>query len=222
MPKSFAGAEMSRTLLVATALLLLVGVLVPAIADLLWMAGTVIALVPAAVWAGKDLLAKRFGADVLAVFALAGTLLVGEYLAGSVIGVMLGTGQLLDDYARRRARRDLIALLDRAPRQARVYLDGDTRLVPVAEITVGERIVVTTGEVVAVDGRLLTDGVFDGSALTGEPLPVTRARGEQVRSGVVNAGEAVEAITTATADESTYAGVMRLAEQAAAEGAPVV
>jgi heavy metal translocating P-type ATPase len=217
---------MSRLLLIAVTVLLAAGglaVLVwPEAADPLWMAGTVVALVPAVVWAGKDLLAKRFGADLLAVFALAGTLLVGEFLAGSVIGVMLGTGQVLDDYARRRARRDLSALLDRAPRQARVRAAGQTQIVPVAEVVVGQTVIVASGEVIPVDGRLQDSGVFDESALTGEPMPVNRARGEEVRSGVVNAGPAVELTATAKADESTYAGVMRLAEQAAAESAPVV
>ncbi|GAB3887466.1 heavy metal translocating P-type ATPase [Kibdelosporangium lantanae] len=138
-----------------------------------------------------------------------------------MIAVMLGTGQVLDDFARRRARRDLTALLDRAPRQARVRRDVVV-VMPVAEVAVGDQVVVATGEVVAVDGRLVADGVFDESALTGEALPVQRRRGDQVRSGVVNVGGSVDLVATATVDGSTYAGVMRLAEQAAAEGAPVV
>jgi cation transport ATPase len=216
----------SRSLLIVVTVLLAAGglaVLVyPAAADPLWMAGAAAALVPAAVWAAKDLLARRFGADLLAVFALAGTLLVGEYLAGSVIGVMLGTGRVLDDYARRRARRDLSALLDRAPRQARVRVNGETRVIPVADVVVGQQVIVASGEVAPVDGRLVGDGVFDESALTGEPMPVNRTRGEVVRSGVVNAGEAAELVATSIAADSTYASVMRLAEQAAAESAPVV
>ncbi|MCE7004656.1 cadmium-translocating P-type ATPase [Kibdelosporangium philippinense] len=213
---------MSRLLLIAAVVALAAGALIPAAADALWLAGTVVSLVPAMVWAGKDLLHKRFGADLLAVFALAGTLLVGEYLAGVVIGVMLGTGQVLDDYAKRRARRDLSALLERAPKQARVRIGHETCTVPVAEITVGQTVIVASGEVVPVDGRLLGDGEFDESALTGEALPVRRARGEPVCSGVVNAGRATELTATAPADESAYAGVVRLAEQAAAESAPVV
>ncbi|GAB3887461.1 hypothetical protein GCM10029964_053480 [Kibdelosporangium lantanae] len=59
-------------------MLLLAGVLVQAASGPLWMMGTLVALVPAAVWAGRDLLARRFGADLLAVFALAGTVLVGS------------------------------------------------------------------------------------------------------------------------------------------------
>ncbi len=86
----------------------------------------------------------------------------------------------------------------------------------------GDRLVVGAGEVVAVDGRLLSAAVLDESALTGEPLPVERVAGDDVRSGVVNAGEPFELIAMATAAESTYAGVVRLVEQAQASSAPFV
>ena len=72
------------------------------------------------------------------------------------------------------------------------------------------------------DGRLQSPGVFDESALTGEPLPVERRSGEDVRSGVVNAGQPIELVATALAEESTYAGVVRLVEQAQAASAPFV
>src|SRR5690606_36528254 len=86
----------------------------------------------------------------------------------------------------------------------------------------GDRLLVNSGEIVPVDGRLVEPGVFDESALTGEPLPVERRSGEDVRSGVVNAGRPVELLATATADQSTYAGVVRLVEQAQAASAPFV
>jgi heavy metal translocating P-type ATPase len=78
------------------------------------------------------------------------------------------------------------------------------------------------GEVVPVDGRLTQAGVFDESALTGEPMPVERPAGDDVRSGVVNAGGPVDLVATATSAESSYAGVLRLVEQAQASSAPVV
>jgi heavy metal translocating P-type ATPase len=92
----------------------------------------------------------------------------------------------------------------------------------VAEVVIGDRLLVGSGEIVPVDGRLLESGVFDESALTGEPLPVERSAGQDVRSGVVNAGQPVAMVATATAAESTYAGVVRLVEQAQAASAPFV
>ena len=81
----------------------------------------------------------------------------------------------------------------------------------------------TVVAVVPVDGRIVGSvAVLDESVLTGEPLQVERGAGESVRSGVVNAGTAFEMRATASADDSTYAGIVRLAEQAGAENAPIV
>lgn len=193
------------------------------VADGCWIAGTLIALVPAIIWVLVALRRGRLGVDVIAVLSLLGSLLVGEYLAGAIIAVMLAGGRALDAAATRRASRDLRALLERAPRFARRRVGTQVTVVAVTEIAVDDVIVVASGDVVPVDGRVLnTVAVLDESALTGESLTVERASGDTVRSGVVNAGDPFELRVTATAENSTYAGVVRLAEQAGAENAPVV
>jgi heavy metal translocating P-type ATPase len=195
----------------------------PSIADGFWIAGTVAAIVPAMWWVISGLRAGRFGVDILAVLSLAGSLAVGEYLAGALIAVMLATGQALDAAAERRATKDLRALLDRVPRTARRRTTDGVEVVDLDAVTVGDVVVVGPGEVLPVDGAVVGDtAVIDDSALTGEPLQVTYDRGDAVRSGSVNAGAGVEIRASATAADSTYAGIVRLAKQAAAESAPVV
>jgi heavy metal translocating P-type ATPase len=186
-----------------------------------WVAATVLGLAYSVWMVGADLLARRFGTDLLAALSLGGSLLVGEYLAGALIALMLGTGQVLEGYARRRAHRDLDALLDRAPRFAQLRSGNTVRTVPVGEIRVGDAVLVRSGEVVPVDGRLIEPGTFDESALTGEPMPVSRPVDDVVRSGVLNAGSAVAVRAVRTAADSAYASVVRLAERALAEAAPV-
>ncbi|HVV29849.1 MAG TPA: heavy metal translocating P-type ATPase, partial [Mycobacteriales bacterium] len=190
-------------------------------AELLWAAADVVALVPAALWVAADLRKGRWGADILAVLALASTLAIGEFLAGAIIATMVAIGRLLESAASRRARRDLSALLGRAPRQAHVRRGGELATVAISEVGAGDRVVVFPGEIVPAVGPCLGPGVFDESALTGEAEPVARAAGDGVRSGVVNAGAAIDVQASASADASTYAGVVRLAEQAAAAPAPV-
>lgn len=189
--------------------------------DILWALAAGMALVPAVWWVLLDLRAGRWGADLLAVLALGGTVAVGEYLAGAIIAVMVATGRVLESAARRRAGRDLSALLARAPEVARVRHGDRIDLIPIGQIRPDDVLVVRPGEVVPVDGTVLADGLFDESALTGESAAVERAAGEAVRSGVVNAGPAIDLRASATAEASTYAGVIRLAEQAAAQTAPV-
>lgn len=193
------------------------------VADVCWIVGTLVAVPPALAWVLVAVFRGRVGVDVIAVLSLVGTLLVGEYLAGALIAVMLASGHALDAAAGRRASRDLRALLARAPRFARRRVGTQVTVVPLAEVAVNDVLVVGPGEVVPVDGRI-TDSVavLDESALTGEPLQVERAVGEPVRSGVVNAGSAFELYATATADASTYAGIVRMAQQARADNAPIV
>jgi heavy metal translocating P-type ATPase len=192
-------------------------------ADLLWAAAAVVAVVPAAWWVVAALRQRRLGVDVIAVLALLGTLVVGEYLAGALIAVMLATGRTLEAAAQRRATRDLRALLERAPRTARRRVGDVVSTVAVDEVAVGDLLIVGPGEVVPVDG--VVDGgpaVLDEAALTGEPELVERAGGDPVRSGTVNAGTAFELRCTAPAAQSTYAGIVALVRQAGAESAPVV
>ncbi|MDW4904080.1 heavy metal translocating P-type ATPase [Streptomyces sp. ADMS] len=193
------------------------------LADLFWGLGTVSAVVPAVGWVLHALRHGRAGVDLIAVLALAGTLAVGEYLAGALIALMLATGRTLEAAAQRRASHDLRALLEHAPRSARRRTDAGVDTVPLADVGVGDLLVVGPGEVIPVDGRVVsTAAVLDESVLTGEPLQVERPQGETVRSGVVNAGGAFELRATATEQDSTYAGIVRLAQQAGAESAPVV
>ncbi|GII64646.1 ATPase P [Sphaerisporangium krabiense] len=191
--------------------------------DAVWAAGAAAAVVPAAWWVVSALRAGRLGVDLIAVLALVGALAVREFLAGAVIGVMLAGGRFLEDYALRRARRDLTALYERAPRTARRYEDGTAHVIDVEAIRRGDRLLVPAGEMVPTDGVVERGtALLDESALTGESLPVRHEAGDGVRSGVVNAGHAFDLIATATAGESTYAGVVRLAERTEAGTAPVV
>ena len=193
------------------------------LADDCWIAGTIAGLVPATGWVLTALVHKRAGVDLIAVLALAGTLVVGEFVAGALVAVMLATGRALDAAAERRASHDLRALLERAPHTARRRIGTKVSEIPLEQVLIGDLLIVGPGEVVPVDGAIEGSlAVLDESALTGEADPVERAVGDQVRSGVLNAGSAFEMRANATAADSTYAGVIALVQQAGAESAPVI
>ncbi|WP_107772986.1 heavy metal translocating P-type ATPase [Nocardioides sediminis] len=214
-------------LFAASTLLLSVGVLLWLLeshgaAEVSWVVGTAVGLVVALVSTAGAARRHRPTVDVIALLALGGALAVGEYFAGAMITTMLATGQLLESRAEARARRELGLLLERSPRTThRRGADGLVEI-PVDQAVPGDTLVVRTGEVVPVDGRLLTAATLDESALTGEPLPVDQPAGGIVRSGAVNAGTAFDLVATATAAESTYAGLVRLVEQAQASSAPFI
>ncbi|MDT0268615.1 heavy metal translocating P-type ATPase [Streptomyces sp. DSM 44915] len=192
-------------------------------ADVLWSVGTVCGLLPALVWVGLAVRRGRTGVDLIAVLALAGSLAVGEYLAGALIALMLATGRWLESAAEQRAAHDLRALVERAPRSARRRSATGVVTVPLGQVGPDDVLVVGPGEAVPVDGRVVgPTAVLDESALTGEPELVERAEGDRVRSGSVNGGDVFEIRATSTEADSAYAEIVRLARQAGAEGAPVV
>jgi heavy metal translocating P-type ATPase len=195
----------------------------PDAANVAWAVTTVAGIVPIAGEVVGGLLRREPGVDLIAILAMAGALALEEYLAGAVIAFMLSTGRSLEDFADARAHRELASLLARAPRSAHRYAGEALEAVPIEDVAAGDRLLVMKGEVVPVDGLLQAEaGVFDESALTGESRPVERSRGEQVRSGAVNAGSAFDLRAVATAAESTYAGIVRLVEEAQREKAPFV
>ena len=184
------------------------------LASVLWFGDTAVGLVVSVLWTVGAIRRRQPSVDVIAVLALVGALAVDEPFAGAVITVMLASGQLLEARAARRARRELSLLVERVPRTARRRVEDGVVEVAVDDVVVGDQLLVGAGEVVPADGRLLCSAVLDESALTGESLPVERVAGDDVRSGVLNAGQSIDLIVTAPAAQSTYAGVVRLVEQA--------
>jgi heavy metal translocating P-type ATPase len=191
-------------------------------AALCWTMGTVLGLGASVAWTAGAVRRHQLSVDVIAVLALAGALAVHEAFAGAMITVMLASGRLLEARAEARARRELGLLLERSPRTALRRVATGVVEVSVEDVARGDRLLVSTGALVPVDGRLLNDALLDEATLTGEPLPVERPAGADVRSGVVNAGAPFDLLATAVAAESTYAGLVRLVEQAQAQSAPFV
>jgi heavy metal translocating P-type ATPase len=166
---------------------------------------------------------RSLGVDTIALVAMVGALALDQLLAGVVIGLMFSGGEALESVASSRARRELSALIQRAPKVAQLRVGDGLEEVPVDQVRTGDIIVVRTGEVVPVDGTVVSpEAVIDTSTLTGEPLPRTASRGMAVLSGSANAGAPFEVRAGHPASESAYAALVRLVEQAQAQRAPFV
>lgn len=171
----------------------------------------------------RSMLHGRFGLDILAITAIVATVLVGEYVAALIVVLMLTGGDALEDYANRRAKRELDALLTRAPQFAHLVVDGGYQEVPIDQVRVGDALLVRPSEIVPVDGVLVSAHAdFDQSSITGESIPVAKSAGDEVLSGSVNGQEAVELRATSTAASSQYQQIVALVAQAAESKAPVV
>ena len=191
-----------------------------------WLASGFSLLVAARLAFGmiRALAGGRWGIDLLAVTAVVSTVAVGEYIASLIIVLMLSSGQALEDFAQGRARRELTALLQRAPQIAHRERDGgQPEEVGVEEVIPGDLLLLRPSEIVPVDGVLVSDfASLDESALTGESLPVERTSGDPVLSGSVNGEAAVRMRATATVGDSQYSRIVALVREASATRAPVV
>lgn len=192
-------------------------------ADVAWAATVAIMLVPLTWSVLRALSHGDLGVDVIALLAMAGALALGEYLAGAVIALMLAGGNALEVFASARARRELTALVERAPRTARRRTDSGWEEIAAEDVQVGDVLVVRAGEVVPTDGALASEhATIDESSLTGEPLPAGYVRGQLIRSGASNAGDAFELTATRRAADSAYAALVRLVREAELRRAPFV
>ncbi len=192
------------------------------IADLVWTAGVVPALVVLVVEILRGLRAGEVGLDIVAALSMSAALVFGETLAAAVIAVMYSGGTFLEAFAEGRARREMYDLLSRVPRTATRHRDGGIEEVPLDAIVPGDRLLIRQGDVVPADGTVASETAFlDTSALTGESLPVRLAHGDDAMSGSTNAGEAFDLTATHEAKDSTYAGIVRLVEEAQASRAPM-
>lgn len=171
----------------------------------------------------QTLRAGRVGVDAIALLAMATALALQEYLAGAVVALMLSGGNALEDWAAGRSRRELRALLERAPQSAHRIVDGRVEEVAVSALSPGDVVSVRAGEVLPVDGLLESPrAVVDEAALTGESLPVDHARGGSLRSGTTNAGDAFEMRATRTAADSSYSRLIALVRSAEENRAPFI
>ncbi len=165
---------------------------------------------------------KEFSVDFIAILAIAGSLILGQYLAGSFVVLMLSGGEALEAFALRRARSSLSALADRAPRTAHIWQGEHLVDIPAEAIEVGMKIVVKPGELVPVDG-VVEEGSSSVSEadLTGEPMPVRKTLGMVILSGSVNLDGVLEIRANKRSAESKYAQILRLVQEAQARKAPI-
>ncbi len=194
----------------------------PAWQEWVWAAFTVPVLLALLYEILSSLRRGEVGLDIVAALSMTAALAVGENLAAIVVALMYSGGQYLEAFAERHARREMTAILARVPRTAVRHRHDVLEEVGLEEIVPGDRLLIRQGDVVPVDGTVSSGvAILDQSALTGEAIPVRQRAGDEVMSGSTNAGEAFDLVASHHAAESTYAGIVRLVEEAQRSKAPM-
>jgi heavy metal translocating P-type ATPase len=159
----------------------------------------------------RKLLHREFGSDLLAGISIVTSVLLGEYLAGTLVVLMLSGGEALEGYAVRRASSVLAALAKRMPSKAHRKQNGNLLEVALDSVAVGDTLVIFPHEICPVDGTVLEGhSTMDESYLTGEPYLMSKTPGSEVLSGAVNGDAALTIRADKRAVDSRYAKIMQV------------
>ncbi|MDF1809856.1 MAG: heavy metal translocating P-type ATPase [Phycisphaerales bacterium] len=154
---------------------------------------------------------KEFGSDLLAGISIITSVILEEYLAGSIVVLMLSGGEALEEYAIANASSVLKALASRMPSVAHIKSEGTLKDVPLDDVKIGDHITIFPHETSPVDGVVVDGhGVMDESYLTGEPYMMSKAPGSSVFSGAINGESAITIQATKHPQDSRYAKIMEV------------
>ncbi|HVZ58427.1 MAG TPA: heavy metal translocating P-type ATPase [Patescibacteria group bacterium] len=174
--------------------------------------------------AGRELLKKHFALDYIAILAVVVSVITGEYLVAAIIALMISSGDTLEEYGAKQAKRSLTKLVDRIPQDVILWQDNNPgETIKIGSVEVGQQILIRKGEVIPLDGQLVSEyGLTDESSLTGEPYIIDKVKGDIIRSGTVNTGEPIVIKVTRAEADSTYRKIIQMVQSAQEEKAPLV
>ncbi len=158
---------------------------------------------------------REFGSDLLAGLSIVVSVILGEYLAGALVVLMLSGGNVLESYAVRSASSVLQALAKRMPSVAHRKRNGTISDVGLDEISIGDTLVIYPHEICPVDGVVIAGhGIMDESYLTGEPFEISKTPGAEVLSGSINGASALTITARKLPVDSRYAKIMQVMQTA--------
>lgn len=170
----------------------------------------------------RGILHGKFASDVVAMLAIVTAVVMDQAFAGVIIVLMQAGGEALESYSLGRASSSLDELMARAPRIAHWKSDDQITEVDVALVRPKDTLVVRPGDLIPVDGTLLSgEAEIDESALTGEPMPRSKRLGDSLLSGSVNSGGAFEMSAEKVSADSQYSRIVQLVRQAQEDKPPL-
>jgi heavy metal translocating P-type ATPase len=170
---------------------------------------------PLVVDLARKTLRREFGSDLLAGISIVTAVLLGQYLAGTLVVLMLSGGEAVEAFALDRASSVLRALAARLPSAAHKLVDGTLVDVETGEVEPEDRLVILPHEIAPVDGEVVEGhGVMDESYLTGEPYMMSKVPGSQVLSGAINGESALTIRALRPASDSRYAKIIQVMRDA--------
>nr|WP_282917367.1 heavy metal translocating P-type ATPase [Streptococcus canis] len=159
---------------------------------------------------------KHLSVDILMILAAIGAGIIGYWLEGALLIFIFSLSNTLEEMAMEKSKDAISALMSLTPDTARRYQEGGRILeVETQTLSVGDRLQVRKGETVPIDGQLLSPfGQFDESMVTGEPITVDKAEGQNLIGGTINQGQAIDMFVTVENENTLFAKIVNLVESA--------
>lgn len=175
-----------------------------------------------------------FGYSVYALFAMTGAQMAGDmdgvmkymdsfyFESAAMILTLITVGKMLEAYSKGRTTDALRGLMELAPKQATILVDGAEKKVPIDQVKVDDIFVVRPGESIPVDGVILSgQSAIDESAISGESIPVDKEVGDEVTAATINASGFITAKATRVGSDTTLAKIIHMVSDASATKAPI-
>ncbi|UPO89459.1 cadmium-translocating P-type ATPase [Niallia sp. Man26] len=165
---------------------------------------------------------KELNVEMLMVFAAVGSAIIGYWTEGAILIFIFAVSGALETYTMNKSHKEISALMDLQPEKAwKLNTDGTTELIPVAELSIHDRILIKPGERVPADGRILSGTTsIDEAAITGESLPVIKDSSDEVFAGTVNISGSITVEITKNAHETLFQKIIALVQSAQSEKSP--
>lgn len=168
-----------------------------------------------AIKAFKALRMKAFSIELLVTIAVIGALIIGEYVESAVVTFLFIFGAYLESRTLEKTRSSLRELIDQTPTEATVIRPEGQIKVPVEEVLKGDRVLVRSGEKVAVDGAIVSgQALIVEAAITGESVPASKSAGDRVFSGTILDNGYIEVTADRVGDDTTFAKIIEMVEEA--------
>jgi P-type Cu+ transporter len=172
--------------------------------------------------AAKDLAQRNITAEVFMAIGIAAATAIGELRSAAIIALFMLVSEYIDSFTMEKSRRAIKELIDLAPKTARVQRGGQEIDISASEVTKGEIVVVRPGEKIPVEGVIVSGGgAVSEAPITGEPFPVEKRTGDSVYAATLNQTGVLFIRVLHTGEDTTYARIIRLVEEAEAAKAPV-
>ena len=192
------------------------------LANVLWIAATLVGGSPIFLLALRGLLKKDLTAGVMVSVAMIGALLIGEFSAAALVAFMMMFGEMLENFTIARADAAIKQLASLIPAQVTLLQDGQPTAIPIEQVRIGDVLRVHNGERIPVDGVVsLGQAAVDESTITGESVPVDKKAGDSVFAGTMNTSGTLQVRTQKVGRDTTLGTIVKLVEEAQKTQAPV-